>query len=168
VAPSLAAQTQPARRKVSIERTFDADIEEIWTLWTTSDGIESWWGPDGFEVKVRKIDLRPGGEFVYAMTATAAEQVEFLKKAGMPLTTETRARYTEVVPLKRIAFTQLADFIPGVAAYEVATAVEFDSNARGARMVVTLDAMHDESWTKMAVMGWESQLDKLGKRITAR
>jgi len=165
VAPNLAAQTQPARRKVSIERTFNASIEEIWKLWTTTDGIESWWGPDGFEVKVRKLDLRPGGEFLYAMTAIAPEQVEFLKKAGMPLTTETRARYTEVVPLKRIAFAQLADFIPGVAAYEVATAVEFDTTPRGARMVLTLDAMHDESWTKMAVMGWESQLDKLMKLL---
>ena len=165
MAPNLAAQTQPARRKVSIERTFSADIEAVWKLWSTTDGIESWWGPDGFEVKVRKLDLRPGGEFLYAMTAIAPEQVEFLKKAGMPLTTETRARYTEVVPLKRIAFAQLADFIPGVTAYEVATVVEFDTSPGGARMVLTLDAMHDESWTKMAVMGWESQLDKLTKLL---
>jgi uncharacterized protein YndB with AHSA1/START domain len=165
VAPRLPSQTQPARRRVTIERRFNAAIGDVWELWTTKDGIESWWGPDGFEVIVSELDLRPGGEFRYAMTATAPEQVEFLKKAGMPLTTETRARYTEVVPLKRIAFAQLADFIPGVAAYEVATAVEFDSSPRGARMLLTLDAMHDESWTKMAVMGWESQLDKLAKLL---
>jgi uncharacterized protein YndB with AHSA1/START domain len=161
----LASQTQPARRRVTIERRFDAAIEEVWELWTTKDGIESWWGPDGFEVKVRKLDLRPGGEFLYAMTATAPEQVDFLEKAGMPLTTETRATYTEVVPRKRLAFTQLADFVPGITPYEVATAVEFNMTPSGVRMIVTLDAMHDESWTKMAVMGWESQLDKLAKLL---
>jgi uncharacterized protein YndB with AHSA1/START domain len=165
VAPSLPSQTQPARRRVSIERRFDAAIEDVWKLWTTKVGIESWWGPDGFEVKVRKLDLRPGGEFLYAMTATAPEQVDFLKKAGMLLTTETRATYTEVVPLKRLAFTQLADFVPGVTPYEVATAVEFDMSPGGVRMVVTLDAMHDDAWTKMAVMGWESQLDKLARLL---
>ena len=29
--------------------------------------------------------------------------------------------------------------------------------------MLTIDAMHDEQWTKMAVMGWESELGKLAK-----
>lgn len=161
----MPSQTQPARRRVTIERRFDAAIEDVWELWTTKDGIESWWGPDGFEVKVRRLDLRPGGELLYAMTATAPEQVDFLKKAGMPLTAQTRALYTGVVPLKRLAFTQLADFIPNVQPYEVATTVEFETGQQGVKMVLTLDAMHDEYWTKMAVMGWESQLDKLATLV---
>jgi hypothetical protein len=32
-------------------------------------------------------------------------------------------------------------------------------------MILTLDAMHDDYWTKMAVMGWESELDKLAERL---
>ena len=165
MAPDLASQTQPARRKVSIERTFNAAIEEVWELWTTKDGIESWWGPDGFEVKVRKLDFRPGGELLYDMTAIAPDQIEFMKKAGMPLTTPSFVTYTEVVPRKRIAFTQLADFIPNVTPYKVAMAVDFDTSPDGVRMVLTLDAMHDEYWTKMAIMGWENELDKLAKLL---
>jgi hypothetical protein len=34
---------------------------------------------------VRELDVRPGGELVHAMTATAPEQVEFPKSAGLPL-----------------------------------------------------------------------------------
>jgi uncharacterized protein YndB with AHSA1/START domain len=161
----LASQTQPARRRVSIERSFNAAIEDVWELWTTKDGIESWWGPDGFEVKVRKLDFRRGGELLYAMTAIAPDQIDFMKKAGMPLTTESVVTYTEVVPLKRLAFKQLADFIPNVTPYEVAMIVEFEAKPEGVRMVLTLDAMHDEYWTKMAVMGWENELDKLGKLL---
>lgn len=116
-------------------------------------------------VKVRKFDFRPGGELAYAMTATAPEQIEFLKKAGMPLTQEARVTYTEVVTLKRLAFTQMADFIPNVKPYEVATTVEFDKLPGGVRMVLTLDAMHDERWTQLAVMGWESELGKLAKLL---
>jgi hypothetical protein len=34
-------------------------------------------------------------------------------------------------------------------------------------MVLTFDAMHDEHWTQMAVMVWESELDKLAKLLKA-
>ena len=159
----MPSQPQPARRRVSIERTVNAAIEDVWELWTTKEGIESWWGPDGFAVKVRRLDFRVDGELLYAMTATAPEQIEFLKKAGMPLTTESLVTYMEVEPLKRLTFTQLADFIPGVTPYEVATTVEFGASLQGVRMVLTLDAMHDVHWTELAVTGWESELDKLAK-----
>jgi uncharacterized protein YndB with AHSA1/START domain len=39
------------------------------------EGIESWWAPDGFAVELEKLELEPGGELVYTMTATAPEQV---------------------------------------------------------------------------------------------
>jgi uncharacterized protein YndB with AHSA1/START domain len=155
-----------ARRKVTLERTFKASIEEVWDLWTTKDGIESWWGPEGFAVKVLKLDLQPGGELVYAMTATAPDQIEFVKNAGMPLTHEVRATYTEVAPPRRLAFASLADFIPGVEPYDVTTVVELYPSAEGVRMVLTLDAMHNERWTQMAVMGWESELEKLARILT--
>jgi uncharacterized protein YndB with AHSA1/START domain len=110
--------------RITIERTFNAPIEDVWDLWTTKEGIESWWGPDGFAVKVRKLDLRPGGELLYAMTATAPQQVEFTRREGMPVTTEGCVTYAEVVPPRRLAYTHLADFIPGVESYDVATVVE--------------------------------------------
>ena len=159
----MPSQIQPARRRVSIERTFNGTVEDVWELWTTKEGIESWWGPDGFSVKVRRLDVRLGGEMLYAMTADAPEQVDFLKKAGMPLTTESLVTYTELLPLQRLGFTQLADFIPGVKPYEVATTVELETIPQGVRLVLTLDAMHDEQWTRMAVMGWESELGKLAR-----
>jgi uncharacterized protein YndB with AHSA1/START domain len=140
----------------------------VWDLWTTKDGIESWWGPGGFVVKVRKLDLRPGGELLYAMTAIDPPQVAFMKKAGMPLTTEARITYTDIVPLRRLSYIHLADFIPGVEPYDVATEVELRPTAGGVRMILTFDAMHNDEWTKRAVMGWESELGKLGALIAAR
>jgi uncharacterized protein YndB with AHSA1/START domain len=32
----------PARAQFSIKRTYAASIDEVWTLWTTKAGIESW------------------------------------------------------------------------------------------------------------------------------
>ena len=63
-------QPVPDSKKIRIERTFQASLEEVWEMWTTREGIESWWGPDGFSVKVRTLELRPGGRLDYAMIAT--------------------------------------------------------------------------------------------------
>jgi uncharacterized protein YndB with AHSA1/START domain len=152
-------------RTITIDRTFEAPLEDVWALWTTKEGLESWWGPEGFTTKVHEIDVRVGGRLRYAMTAVAPEQVAFLEKAGMPLTTEQRVTYQDVVSHRRLAYTSLADFIPGVTPYDLATVVELHPKGQGVRMVLTIDALHDERWTKMAVMGWESQLGKLAKVI---
>jgi uncharacterized protein YndB with AHSA1/START domain len=156
---------QAARRKVTLERSFNASLEEVWDLWTTKEGIESWWGPEGFTVQVRNLDLRPGGDLVYAMTATDPEQIEFMKKAGMPLTTESRAVYSDVIPRRHLAYTQGADFIPNVKPYDIATTVDFQVEGNSVRMILTFDAMHDEQWTDMAVKGREGELRKLEKLL---
>jgi uncharacterized protein YndB with AHSA1/START domain len=150
-----------------MERTFDAPVEEVWEMWTTKNGIESWWGPEGFVTEVRKIDLRPGGELDYNMIAVAPEQIEFLKKAGMSATTPTKVTYTEVIPYSRLAYRSRADFIPGVEPYDVMTTVELYPEAEGTRMVLLFDVMHDEHWTNMAAMGWESELGKLERVLKA-
>ena len=157
--------TNKPKRRITIERTYKAALKDVWNLWTTKEGIESWWGPDGFTTKVRKLDLRAGGELLYAMTATGPDEVEFMKTAGMPLTTECRIIYAEVVTLKRLAYIHLADFIPGIEPYDVATSVEFQSIGKDVRMTLTFDAMHDEEWTQRAVMGHKSQLGKLEEVI---
>jgi uncharacterized protein YndB with AHSA1/START domain len=165
---AAAARAPRGRKTFSIERMFSASVEDIWELWTTKAGIESWWGPEGFEVIVTWLDLRPGGELVYIMTATAPEQVAFMKRAGMPLSTETRVTYTEVSPPRRLAYKILADFVPNVPPYEVETVVEMEAAAEGAKLTVTFDAMHDDLWTERARAGHESQMRKLDALLAAR
>lgn len=154
--------------RITLERTLRAPVEEIWALWTTKEGFESWWGPDGFSVTVRSLDLRPDGLLKYAMTATAPEQVAFMKRAGLDLTTETTIVYKEVLPLQRLTYINLIDFVPGVGAYDVATQVELIPASGAVRMVLTFDPMHDETWTQRMISGWESQLDKLPALIESR
>jgi uncharacterized protein YndB with AHSA1/START domain len=159
-----AAQT----KQVRLERTYAASIDDVWEAWTTKEGIESWWGPDGFIVTVEKLDLRPGGELHYAMTAVGAPQIEYMKQANMPLSTKSRITFTEVARPRRLTYNHLTDFIPGVAPYDVKHVIELESASNGTRLTLTIDAMHDEVWTQRAVMGWESELAKLDKALAAR
>ena len=37
------------------------------------------------------------------------------------------------------------------------------ASRQDARLVLTIDAMHDDTWTGRMVMGWEMELGKLAK-----
>lgn len=166
---NIRLEPQAAKTKqVRLERTYAASIEDVWELWTTKEGIEAWWGPDGFAVTVRELDLRVGGKLLYAMTAVGAPQIEFMKQAGMPVTTESRITFKEVSAPSRLVYAHLADFIPGVAPYDVDTTLELAVVDNGVRVVLTLDPMHSEEWTQRAVMGWEMELGKLARALEAR
>jgi hypothetical protein len=102
------------------------------------------------------------------MIAVAPEQIAFLKNAGMSTATPSRVTYTEVVPRRRLAYVTHADFIPGVEPYDVMTAVELFPEADGVRMVMTFEAMHDEHWTNLAVMGWNGELSKLERVLASK
>ncbi len=124
-------------------------------------------GPEGFTTQVHELDLRPGGQWRYAMTATDPEMVEFMRRAGMPLTHEVTATYTEVVPRQRLRYANRIDFVPGVTPYESAALIELHAAAEQVRLIVSLDAMHDELWTARAREGWESQLGGLMQQLAS-
>ena len=149
------------RARFSIKRSYAAPIEDAWALWTTKEGIEAWWGPEGFDVSVTSLDLRPGGDLVYTMTATAPQQVAFMRQAGMPLSTECRVTFTEISEPSRLAYKTLADFVSNVEPYEIATVVLLEPTADGVKLTITFDAMHDDVWTERARAGNESQVRKL-------
>jgi uncharacterized protein YndB with AHSA1/START domain len=156
------------QQTIKLERSYDASLADVWELWTTKEGIEAWWGPVGFSVNVLEIDVRPNGKLWYAMTATAAPQVEFMKKAGMPLTTKTSITFKEVTPRTRLVLAGIADFIPGVAPYETLIDVDFVQADNGVRILITLEPMHDEVWTGRMAAGWESQLERLQSLLAQR
>jgi uncharacterized protein YndB with AHSA1/START domain len=157
------------KKRINLQRTFNASLDLVWELWTTKEGIESWWGPPGFEVKVNKIELRAGGVLDYVMTCVGAEQIAFMKSQGQPLTTPLKARYTEVNPKTLAAWMNLADFIPGVDPYEVETRLTLtEQGAESVRVDLQLDAMHNEFYTSMATQGWEMEMGKLAAVIDSR
>jgi uncharacterized protein YndB with AHSA1/START domain len=156
------------QQQVRLERTYDAPAETVWELWTTPAGIEAWWSPDGFVAEVRELDLRPGGRLVHAMTATAPAQVEFMRNAGMPLTTEARKTFTEVSGPTRLAYRSLIDFVPDVPPYEHLTVVELQPVDGGVAVAMTIEALHDDVWTERLVAGRMNELENLAAVIAQR
>ena len=161
----MSVKERDARPAVVIERTFRARVEELWELWTTKDGFESWWGPEGFRVEVHEMDAREGGRIHYDMIADTPEMVEAMREMGSPDRHETRGWFEEIQPPRRIVLKHVIDFLPGVEPYESTMMVELHEAGEHARMVVTLQPMHDAETSGMQREGFTSQLTKLERRF---
>jgi uncharacterized protein YndB with AHSA1/START domain len=148
-----------------VERTYRARVEKLWDLWTTKEGFESWWGPEGFRVEVDALEARVGGRLHYNMIAHAPEQIAAMRQLQRPISHEVHARFAEVTPHERLAITNTIDFLPEVESYESNITVEFFRSGGSVRMVVTLDPMHNDEFTRMSKMGFTSQLTKLDRRF---
>lgn len=58
-----------------ISRSYDAPRDRVWQAWTQPERLKHWWGPRGFTVHTCKVDLRPGGTFLYGMRAPDGSEV---------------------------------------------------------------------------------------------
>jgi uncharacterized protein YndB with AHSA1/START domain len=154
---------------VVIERTYQAAAEELWELWTTKEGFESWWGPEQFRADVHAIEARPGGALHYDMVADTPEAIAAMEKMGAPVSQPCRGTFTEFEPNERLLLTQCIDFLPGIEPYDSRIGVDFVPLADGrVRMIVTLSQMHDAATTGMQKDGFTSQLSKLDRRYEPR
>jgi uncharacterized protein YndB with AHSA1/START domain len=158
----------PSPDAARLERTYDAPAELIWELWTTAAGLEEWWGTEGFQTRVSDLELRPGGRVRYTMTASAPEQVEFVRSLGLALTSEFRRTFTEVAAPTRLAYLSLIDFVPDCEPYEHLTVVDIEPAGDRTNVVMTVDPLHDETWTQEYGAHRDSELGNLEAAIRRR
>jgi len=64
--PANASELDEARMIVGT-RVFDAPRELVFDTWTDAKHISNWWGPRGFTTTTKKMDVRPGGEWIFVM-----------------------------------------------------------------------------------------------------
>lgn len=152
----------------TFERVYDGPVEDLWALWTTKEGLEEWFAPEGCRVEVPVLDVRPGGAFDHEMTAVGEEQLAYMARAGRSRTTRVRGRFVEVRPLERIHVRFTVDFMPGVEPHPIDLVVEFRPEGTRVRMVVTAGVHPDPETTRAAGEGLASQLRRFDAAIASR
>ncbi len=141
-----------------IERVWKAPIDLVWELWTTAEGIASWFGPKGFSVEVDEIDLRAGGSFQYTMRATDPAAVAAMEKRGQPASRVVVSTVTEVDPPNKLVYDS------PMGPETMTTSVEFTEGPDGVKMVLIIAATK-AGMTGGAVMGWESSLERFAEQL---
>lgn len=164
----MATEPTPGPNAARLEHTYDAPAELIWELLTTAASLQEWWAPEGFETRVSELELRTGGQLRYTMTATAPEQVAFMQNTGNPLSVELRKTFTEVTPPTRLAYLSLIDFVPDREPYEHLTTIDIEPAGDRTNVVMTVDLLHDETWTRGYRAHRGNELDNLEAAIRRR
>lgn len=118
-----------------------------------------------FRTDVTTLDLQPGGELIYTMTAEAPEQIAFMQQYGMPLATESRKHFTELAEHTHLAYRSLIDFVPDHEPYEHLTIVDLEPAGAGTRIIMQIEPLHDELWTQRLIDGRTNELANLDKLV---
>ena len=63
-------------KALKMERVFAAPRERVWQAWTT-DEINKWWGPRGWETTSKHMDFSLGGYWHYVMKCVDENQGEW-------------------------------------------------------------------------------------------
>ena len=79
-------------REIVITRLLNAPRELVFEVWTNPKHVDNWWGPTGFTNTTKKIDVRPGGEWIYIMHGPDGR------------TYDNRVRYVEIVKPEKIVY----------------------------------------------------------------
>ncbi|RYD73550.1 MAG: SRPBCC domain-containing protein [Sphingobacteriales bacterium] len=88
-------------KQLIVSRIFDAPVADVWKLWTESELLKQWWGPEKFTCTLAKINFKVGETSLINMQAPK----EFGGQTHYNIW-----QYTEIVPQKSIAFIMnLAD-----------------------------------------------------------
>ncbi len=66
--------TTPSDVEIQFVRSFAAERDSVWAMWTQAEHLRNWWGPQGFTTPVCKVDFRPGGTWFYCMQDPAGQR----------------------------------------------------------------------------------------------
>ena len=65
--PDSAWRDWPLDREIVLSRVIDAPRSIVYAAWTDPDQIQLWFGPEGFDIETKEIDLKPGGVWRFDM-----------------------------------------------------------------------------------------------------
>jgi uncharacterized protein YndB with AHSA1/START domain len=82
-----------ADRELVYTRILDAPRELVFAAWTDPKHLAQWWGPNGFTITIRSIDVRPGGVWRFVMHGP--DGVDY----------ENKITYDEIVKPERLVYS---------------------------------------------------------------
>lgn len=150
---------------VQIERTFDAPIDLVWSMWTEAEHYSQWYGPMGASIPTAEMTVEVGGRRFIGMemqTPNGQMQMFFV------------GEYREIEPTTRLVYTEsLADAegnplapeqmgMPAGTEMETQIVVELEDRGEQTAMRLTHVGVPAES---PGGKGWTMAMDKLEARL---
>jgi len=146
-----------ASRDLVIERTVDAPPALVFRCWTDPAHMARWWAPHGFTNPVCELDVRIGGTWRIVMRAPGGTDYP------------CHGIYHEIVPDRRLVFTNIATDTAGNPVLDGRTTVTFGAADGKTRMTVTTGAIavvdYAAAYLEGMEIGWTQSLERLDAEV---
>lgn len=149
----------PIDREIVISRVIDAPRDLVYSAWTDPEQIQIWFGPEGFAIETKEIDLAAGGVWRFDMVAPDGTRYDnrmvFLRM--------------EAPSLLEVEHGSDVDDDPG----RFRMLLTFDEQSNG-KTVLTLRQMHPSKEQRQNKLGFGAveyggqTLDKLARHVAGR
>lgn len=147
---------------VTITRIINAPVATVWKMWTDPKEVVKWWGPADYTSPSAQLDLRQGGQYVFAMRAPEYQGGKESFTSG---------EYKEIVPMKKLVFTQglsdaegnhlPADQLPPDFPEDILTTLKFKEVNGLTELVIIEKGWKPSTMSVFAYAGMHQSLDKL-------
>ncbi|WP_244094307.1 SRPBCC family protein [Jeotgalibacillus salarius] len=156
-------KTQVKGNQLIIERTLLVSQERLFQAFTTSEELENWWGPEGWQTKNKRFEFEPGGHWHYCMKCEDQAQGDFYGMESWGL-----GQFKEIHAPEKFSYQDMFSDEEGnvntdLPAMEIE--VEFIPADGGTKYVATTTLDSAEALEKMLEMGmvegFNSQMNRL-------
>ncbi len=148
----------PLDREIVITRLVDAPRRLVFEAWTDPEQLPAWFGPEGFAIETKVIDIREGGQWRFDMIAPGGTRYG------------NRMTFLRLEAPALIEVAHDADREDDPAAFRML--VTFDAQANG-KTIVTLRQLHPTKARRDEVIGFGAveyggqTLGKLARHLQA-
>lgn len=145
-----------SERELVVTRILDAPRELVFKAWTDPQHLVHWWGPKGFTITVREIDVRQGGVW------------RFILHGPDGTDHENKITYIEIVEPERLIYIHGGETADESEQFRVTVAFA-DQGGRTTltiRMVFASTAARDKAINEIgAIAGANQTLDRLEAQL---
>ena len=141
---------------LTLERTFDAPIADVWAAWTDPEALADWFVPAGCDMPECSFDVRVGGR--YDCLYVGQESGNHFPMAG---------RFTEISKPDRIVFTHGWKDADGKVDAETEVVVSLTDLGGRTRLTMVQTGLPTTEARDSHMDGWSKICDKLAARLAA-
>jgi uncharacterized protein YndB with AHSA1/START domain len=148
----MSMQNDSMKKSLTLTRVVDGPRDLVWKVWTDPKHVARWFGPNGFDTRVREWDARPDGAI-------------YLVMSGMGMEHPMSGIFHEVVKPERLVFTATPEDVGGNKLLAQRTIVTFEAEGGKTKVTVQADAvgLAPVAAQMLAGMepGWSQTLDRM-------
>jgi uncharacterized protein YndB with AHSA1/START domain len=140
-------------RVLEIERLIPAPPERVFDYWTEPELLAQWFGPEGFDIPTKNLDVRPGGKWRTTMRTPAGE---LRTVSGV---------YNLIDRPRRLVFTWGWDDESGGRGPATEVTVTLEPTPGGTRLKLVQQEFQTTEARNLHNRGWASSFNKLQRVV---